>query len=200
MSEIGILGGTFDPFHYGHLSIAEAAIDEFNLSEVILLPTKVQPFKIGREMAAEEDRVQMVSLIAEEKPRFRISTIEAYSQEVSYTYKTLTLLQKDHPEDKLYFILGTDSFLTLEKWYKGRDLLRQFSFIIGMRPGYKVTETVEMAQKLQEKYGTDIRLLHNEIVEVSSTEIKHKIRSGESIRDLVPLQIERYIDEHGLYK
>ena len=113
MSEIGILGGTFDPFHFGHLSIAEAAIKEFDLSEVILLPTKVQPFKIGREMASEEDRVNMVRLIAKKNKQFRVSTIEAYGQRVSYTYKTLKLLQKEYPDDKFYFILGTDSFLTL---------------------------------------------------------------------------------------
>ena len=102
MSEIGILGGTFDPFHFGHLSIAEAAIKEFDLSEVILLPTKVQPFKIGREMASEEDRVNMVRLIAKENKQFRVSTIEAYGQRVSYTYKTLKLLQKEYPDDKFY--------------------------------------------------------------------------------------------------
>ena len=200
MSEIGILGGTFDPFHYGHLSIAEAAIKEYDLSEVILLPTKVQPFKIGREMASEEDRVNMVRLIAEESRQLRVSTIEAYSQSVSYTYKTLKLLQEEHPEDKFYFILGTDSFLTLEDWYKGKDLLQEFAFIIGVRPGYKISETKDTAIRLKKAYDAEIKMLHNEIIEVSSTEIKNNIRSGKSIKNLVPLQVERYIDEHGLYK
>ena len=200
MSEIGILGGTFDPFHFGHLSIAEAAIKEFDLSEVILLPAKVQPFKIGREMASEEDRVNMVRLIAEENKQLRVSTIEAYSQRVSYTYKTLKLLQKEYPDDKFYFILGTDSFLTLEEWYKGEELLQEFAFIIGVRPGYKISEMEAMTKKLRERYNAEIKMLHNEIVEVSSTEIKNNIRSGKSIKNLVPLQIERYIDEHGLYK
>lgn len=200
MSEIGILGGTFDPFHFGHLSIAEAAIREFDLAEIILLPTKVQPFKIGREMACEEDRVNMVRLIAEEKKQFRVSTIEAYSEQVSYTYKTLKLLQREYPEDKFYFIMGTDSFLTLEEWYKGKDLLREFAFIIGIRPGYKVSETESTAKRLRAKYDADIQMLHNQIIEVSSTEIKNNIRSGKSIKNLVPLQVERYIDEHGLYK
>ena len=200
MSEIGIVGGTFDPFHFGHLSIAEAAIKEFDLSEVILLPTKVQPFKIGREMASEEDRVNMVRLIAKENKQFRVSTIEAYGQRVSYTYKTLKLLQKEYPDDKFYFILGTDSFLTLEEWFKGKELLQEFAFIIGVRPGYKTSETEDTAKRLKERYNAEIKMLHNEIVEVSSTEIKNNIRSGKSIRDLVPLQVERYIDEHGLYK
>ncbi len=200
MSEIGILGGTFDPFHFGHLSIAEAAIKEFDLSEVILLPAKVQPFKIGREMASEEDRVNMVRLIAEENKQLRVSTIEAYSQRISYTYKTLKLLQEEYPDDKFYFILGTDSFLTLEEWYKGEELLQEFAFIIGVRPGYKISEMEAMTKKLRERYNAEIKMLHNEIVEVSSTEIKNNIRSGKSIKSLVPLQIERYIDEHGLYK
>ena len=80
-------------------------------------------------MASEEDRVNMVRLIAKENKQFRVSTIEAYGQRVSYTYKTLKLLQKEYPDDKFYFILGTDSFLTLEEWFKGKELLQEFAFM-----------------------------------------------------------------------
>jgi len=200
MGEIGILGGSFDPFHYGHLSIAKAALKECGLSQIILLPTKVQPFKLGKKRASEEDRVNMVRLIAKRNENFAVSTIEAFSQEVSYTYKTLQVLSAQYGQEKLHFILGTDSFLSIESWYKGEELLRTYSFIVGVRPGYKESETAEKVQYFKEKYNTRVKILHNRVLEVSSTEIKENIMQGKSIRRWVPYEIERYIDEHGLYK
>ncbi|MEY8365028.1 nicotinate-nucleotide adenylyltransferase [Anaerovoracaceae bacterium 41-7] len=200
MSDIGILGGSFDPFHNGHLSIAKAAMRECGLSQIILLPAKVQPFKLGRHMAAEEDRVNMVSLIAHQNQNFVVSTVEAFSEEISYTYKTLQTLKCQYPKDRLHFILGTDSFLSLETWYKGADLLREFPFVVGVRPGYKESETIEMVEKVRRCYDAKIKILHNKILEVSSTEIKENIKAGKSIRSLVPFPIERYIHEHRLYQ
>ncbi len=109
MSEIGILGGTFDPFHFGHLSIAELPSKNLIYQKSYFCRQRFSPLKLA-EMASEEDRVNMVRLIAKENKQFRVSTIEAYGQRVSYTYKTLKLLQKEYPDDKFYFILGTDSF------------------------------------------------------------------------------------------
>lgn len=200
MGEIGILGGSFDPFHYGHLSIAKAALKECGLSQIILMPTKVQPFKLGKKRASEIDRVNMVRLIAKNNENFTVSTIEAFSQDVSYTYKTLQVLSEEYDREKLHFILGTDSFLSIETWYRGEDLLRNYSFIVGVRPGYKESETEEKVRYYRETYNTKVKTLHNRVLEVSSTEIKEKIMRGESIRSLVPYEIERYINEHGLYK
>ncbi len=200
MSGIGILGGSFDPFHYGHLSIAKAALKECGLSKIILLPTKVQPFKLGKKRASEMDRVNMVRLIAKHNENFTVSTIEAFSEEVSYTYKTLQILSKEYGQDNIHFILGTDSFLSIESWFKGEELLRTYSFIVGVRPGYKESETEEKMQYFRETYGTRVKILHNRVLEVSSTEIKENIRQGKSIRKHVPYEIERYINEHGIYK
>lgn len=200
MGEIGILGGSFDPFHYGHLSIAKAALKECGLSQIILMPTKVQPFKLGKKRASEIDRVNMVRLIAKNNENFTVSTIEAFSQDVSYTYKTLQVLSEEYDREKLHFILGTDSFLSIETWYRGEDLLKNYSFIVGVRPGYKESETEEKVRYYRETYNTKVKTLHNRVLEVSSTEIKEKIMRGESIRSLVPYEIERYINEHGLYK
>ncbi len=200
MRKIGILGGSFDPFHKGHLSIAKAAMKECGLSQIILLPARVQPFKVGRTMASEEDRVNMVSLIARENQNFIVSTIEAYGEEVSYTYDTMQTLKKQYPADRLHFILGTDSFLSLECWYKGKELLQEFSFIVGVRPGYKESETVETALRFGNSYGTYVKILHNKVMEVSSTEIKQNIKAGKSISEQVPYAVERYIHEHGLYQ
>ena len=200
MRKIGILGGSFDPFHKGHLSIAKAAMKECDLTQIILLPARVQPFKVGRTMASEEDRVNMVSLIARETQNFAVSTIEAYGGEVSYTYDTLQALKKQYPADRLYFILGTDAFLSLETWHRGKELLQEFSFIVGVRPGCRENETEETALRFTDSYGTCVKILHNRVLEVSSTEIKQNIRAGKSISELVPYAVERYIHEHGLYQ
>lgn len=200
MSEIGILGGSFDPFHLGHLSIAKAALKECGLSQIILLPAKVQPFKVGRQMAASRDRINMVSLVAKENQNFLVSDIEAAAEEVSYTYRTLCTLKEAYPKDQLHFIMGTDSFLTLENWYRGEDLLREFSFIVGVRPGYREEETRDKVRELRQKYDAQIKVLHNRVLEVSSTQIKENIRNGQSIRQWVPYAVERYIHEHGLYQ
>lgn len=200
MDGIGILGGTFDPFHYGHLSIAKAAMEEFNLKKVILLPTKVQPFKIGRQITDKEHRLKMAEIVASENNGFVVSALEADNNKVSYTYNTLTMLKKEFPNDKIYFIMGTDSFFSLESWYKGKELLRDFAFIIGTRSGYDRSITVEKMKLYQAEYGADINLLNNEVLNISSTEIKNRIKDEKSIGDLVPEKIEEYIHEHRLYK
>ena len=200
MNEIGILGGSFDPFHLGHLSIAEAAIEELNLTKVILIPTKVSPFKLGKKMASEKDRVAMTRLAAQEDEKFEVSTIETDRSSVSYTYKTLELLKKSMENTKIWFMMGTDSFVSLESWYKGQELLEVYSFAVAARPGFDVSVVEYKAEKYRVKYGAEVRILHNRMLDISSTEIKEAIKEGRSIEGYVPQRIERYIDEHGLYK
>ncbi|MDD6043511.1 MAG: nicotinate-nucleotide adenylyltransferase [Eubacteriaceae bacterium] len=200
MREIGILGGSFDPIHYGHISIAEAAMDECGLSSVILMPTRIQPFKIGKKVAGEEDRVNMVRLVAEEHEGFVVSTMEAFLNEVSYTYKTFKLLQNQYENSQLNFIIGTDSLLSLENWYRGKDLLKEASFIVAVRPGYREDETLLTAEFFRNKYGARIRILNNKPIDISSTNIRNHIKNGKDISSLVPSCVEEYIYEHGLYK
>ena len=200
MNEIGILGGSFDPFHLGHLSIAEAAIEELNLTKVILIPSKVSPFKLGKKMASEKDRVAMTRLAAQEDEKFEVSTIETDRSSVSYTYKTLELLQKSMEDTKIWFMMGTDSFVSLESWYKGHELLEEYSFAVAARPRFDVSVVEYKADKYSEKYGAEVKILHNRMLDISSTEIKEAIKEGRSIGEYVPQRIERYIDEHGLYK
>ena len=199
MSNIGILGGSFDPFHRGHLSIALAAASEDNFKEVVLMPAKVSPFKVGREMASDHDRLSMLKLVAEEYEKISVSTYEIENTEVSYTFDTLTALQQAYPDDDLWFIVGSDSLLSLEEWHKGKELLSHFSFLLATRPGYDLYETDQKMQEYVERYGTRIQVLSNTHFDISSTEIKRTLRQGGSIHDMVPDAIERYIYEHGLY-
>lgn len=200
MSNIGILGGTFDPIHNGHIALAKYALANCGMSRIIFLPANVSPFKLGRKMADESHRVNMIRLITDENPQFDVDTVEVDSNNVSYTYSTLMDLKKKYPEDRLYFILGTDSFLALEKWYKGVPLLETFSFIVGARPGYRDDEIDLMKFHYETKYGSEIIKMTNDMLDISSTEIKRCVKSNESISKMVPTVIERYINEYGLYK
>lgn len=200
MSNIGILGGTFDPIHKGHIALAEYALASCGMSRIIFLPANVSPFKLGRKMAEESHRVNMIKLVTDANPCFDVDTMEVDSNNVSYTYNTLIAMKAKYPEDRLYFILGTDSFLALEKWYNGIPLLQTFSFIVGARPGYRDDEIDLMKYHYEAKYGSEIIKMTNDMLDISSTEIKKCVKSNESIAKMVPAIVERYINEHGLYK
>ena len=200
MSDIGILGGTFDPFHTGHLCIAKSALETGGMEKVILMPAKVSPFKVGREMAAEEDRLAMAGLAAELSPDIEVSRLEVEADGVSYTFRTLTTLHKMHPYDRYWLIVGSDQFLNLESWYKGKDILEAFQVILASRPGYMESEIELKVQRYTATYGTAVRVLKEEMPDISSTMIKEKLKAGSPITGLVPDKIEQYINEHGLYR
>ncbi|MGI6211001.1 MAG: nicotinate (nicotinamide) nucleotide adenylyltransferase [Anaerovoracaceae bacterium] len=198
---VGILGGTFDPFHNGHRTIIDAAIRDLELDEVLLMPAHVSPFKIGHEMAPSQDRVNMLMSVADEMDRVKVSTYEIDSEKISYTYNTLTALREKYPKGwRFWFLLGTDQFLQLEQWYHGKDLMREFRIALAPRPGYREKEYLDMLARYRREYHTVIRVLENVRFDVSSTEIKERIREGKSISGLVPASVERYINEHGLYR
>lgn len=200
MSDIGILGGTFDPFHSGHLCMAKAALEQGGMEKIVLMPARVSPFKVGREMASEEDRLAMAGLAAEGNENIEVSRLEVESVGVSYTFRTLTTLHKLHPYDRYWLIVGSDQFLALESWYKGKDILHDFQIILASRPGYLESEIGDKIARYTGTYGTAVRVLKAEMPDISSTMIKENIKAGESITGLVPEKIENYINEHGLYK
>lgn len=196
----GILGGTFDPIHLGHLSIALAARDELGLDEVLLMPAKVSPFKQSKKHAPDSDRIRMAELAAEDLSRVRVSRWEIERNEVSYTYNTLDTLEREHPEIQFVFLMGTDSFLELETWYHGEELLRRFSFALAPRPGFQRSEYEKKLDRYRDQYGAKVSVLRNEMIPVSSTDIRMRVKQGKSLRGLVPESVEQYIYEHRLYQ
>lgn len=200
MSEIGILGGTFDPFHLGHLSVLESAIEEADCEKIVLLPAKVNPFKIGRKMADDRHRLAMLKIIADMYGNVEVSDFEIKEAKVSYTYHTLRSISRQRPDDRLYFIVGSDSLLSIESWHKGDELLREFSFILAPRPGFCTGKTADKLKELYIKYGTKIKVLNNRPVDVSSTEVRKALKEGRSIERYIPEPIADYIDEKGLYR
>lgn len=197
---IGVLGGTFDPAHMAHIALGRAAIAEADLEKLIVMPAYIQPFKQQNHVTDDEQRLEMARLAFADVPDAEVSTFETDRAEVSYTYDTLTELKKAYPRSELFFITGTDAFLIIDSWYKGVDLLRNFSFVVSVRPGYMEEELNAKIAEYKEKYGTRVVKLTARMPDISSSMIRQRYKEGRPVKGLVPEKVERYIAEHGLYQ
>ncbi len=197
---IGVLGGTFDPVHMAHIALGMAAITEANLEKLIVMPAYIQPFKQQNRVTDDEQRLEMARLAFAEVGHAEVSTLETDRAEVSYTYDTLTELKKIYAQSEIFFITGTDAFIIIDTWYKGVDLLRNFSFVVSVRPGCREDELNAKIAEYKEKYGTNVVKLTAEMPDISSSMIRQRYREGKPAKGLVPEKVERYIEEHGLYQ
>ena len=201
MRSTGIIGGSFDPIHYGHLLLAEQAADACDLDQVIFMPAAVSPFKIGKPPAADSHRIEMTRLAVKNNPKFTVSDMEIKKEGASYTIETLEACRGLYGNDtRIFFICGTDSFLGMENWYEAEKILKQYAVIVGSRPRYKDKSRDEMIEKLRTKYGAQIEKIHMPKIDLSSTEIKKRIAEGRSIRYMVPEAVEDYIHRNHIYQ
>lgn len=198
---IGIFGGTFDPIHYGHLILADQARYEADLSSVIFVPTKSSPFKLNRETAGEDHRYEMVSLAIKGNPYFTLSNVEMEADKVSYTVHTLRKFRRMLGERaELCFITGTDAFLGIRYWSQSDELLSDYSFLVGSRPGYREEALDELIHQLRVERSCRVYKVHMPEVDISSTDIKAKLQRGRPVRYLLPDAVKEYIDSRQLYK
>lgn len=194
-NRIGVFGGTFSPIHNGHLMLAGEAASKMNLEKVLFMPANIQPFKRDKEYMPADDRLNMIKLAIAENPIFDVTTIELDRKGISYTIDSLREIKKTLNGDaELYFILGTDMFLMIEKWYLSSELLNEFNIIVGVRPGDDISEAEKLVKDFSEKYGTDIKLIDNPLVDISSTQIRERMETGKSVSDLIPSNVEMYLD------
>ncbi len=200
--KIGIMGGTFDPIHNGHLLLGEFACEENGLDEVWFMPNGNPPHKKKSIIeSAAEDRLNMTALAIREYPKFRLNLHEAEDGRISYSYQTLEYLRTKYREDEFYFIIGADSLFSIETWVYPERVLSACTILAAYRDEAD-SEQIMFAKihELNEKYHADIRLLRTPLFPVSSSQLRRKIKMGESIAGLVPETVERYIKENGLYK
>lgn len=201
MRKIGILGGSFDPVHNGHIGLARDAKEQLGLDEVLMIPAKLQPFKLDRKMVSGHQRLEMIELAVADMPGITACDYELRQEEISYTYKTLkAITEMEGPETEVYFLTGTDSILQIHRWKNADELLRNYNFVVGSRPGYKDDELSECIERLKRDYNTNITKVDNHQLNISSTEIRERLESGQGLSGLVPEVVERYIIKHGLYK
>ncbi len=197
---IGVLGGTFDPAHMAHIALGKAAIQEAGLTRLIVMPAYIQPFKQQKHVTDDEHRLEMTRLAFADVENAEVSTFEIDRAEVSYTYDTLTELRKEYKDSRIFFITGTDAFLIIDTWYKGIDLLKNFSFAVSARPGCEMEKLDAKIEEYRKKYATNVVKLAAGMLDISSSMIRQRYRQGEPISGLVPENVERYIAKHGLYQ
>lgn len=197
---VGIFGGTFDPIHNGHLVIAEAVKDQFNLAEIIFVPAGQPWLKADWPISPAQHRLAMLRLALAGKPCFKISDAELERVGPSYTVDTVEELRRKMGEDaELFFILGWDSLATLPRWRDASRLIRLCTLVAVHRPGYPRPDLKPMEKSVP---GVSRRVIFmtEPCVDVSATDIRVRVRQRLPLADLVPMAVDRYIKENGLYR
>lgn len=196
---IGILGGTFDPIHMGHLITGEIVRVSAALDEIIFIPAARPPHKENKGEAPAEDRLLMVQCAVEGNPSFSVSDIELKREGPSYTVDTIAVLSEQLRGAELFFITGADAMNDLYRWHDPVRLLHSCTFIVAARQGVELDES-RLAEQFSPEQRSRIRIVPTPHLEISSTVIRARVRAGRSIRYLVPRAVELYIEERGLYR
>jgi nicotinate-nucleotide adenylyltransferase len=200
-NRVGIMGGTFDPIHYGHLATAEAARIEFDLEEVIFTPAGNPPHKKDYEVTPAEARYLMTVLAINDNPYFKVSRMELDRAGYTYTIDTLKQFSKQHGKGtQLFFISGADAVLDILTWKDVGEVLQYCTFIAATRPGYPTDTLTQKLNELEEMYGIKVFQLKVTGLDISSTDIRRKIKEGFSVKYLLPDSVEKYIKKNGLYR
>ena len=196
---LGVMGGTFNPIHYGHLLCAEQARCKFRLDEVVFVPTGIPPHKENGDIASSEHRYLMTVLAISTNPFFSISRTEVDREGPSYTIDTIRFFQKQYEElnPKIHFITGCDAVMEILSWRKPEQLMSMAVIIAASRPGYDFNR---LKSTVGEKRFKQLRLLQASALAISSTDIRNRVAHGRPIKYLLPESVEQHIHKHGLYR
>lgn len=203
MGKIGIMGGTFDPIHNGHLMLGEQAYREYGLDEVWYMPSGHPPHKKNHPVTEPALRFEMTKLAVKGHKGLFCSDFEVRRSGNTYTAQTLSLLRKSYPGHTFYFIIGADSLYEIESWYEPGLVLTQAVILAARRKYEEVDRDQAMDRQisyLSKKYGADIRMLHCEEMDISSAGLRQMIANGQSVEEFVPGEVLSYISAHGLYR
>ncbi|MEA3485228.1 MAG: nicotinate-nucleotide adenylyltransferase [Candidatus Aerophobetes bacterium] len=194
--KLGIMGGTFNPIHQGHLVAAEVIWNEFELDKVVFVPSGKPPHKDNNEIASPEHRWMMTVLATTTNPHFSASPIEIRRGGESYTYDTILELKEIYGKDiQCYFITGADAIAEISTWHKVENLPKLARFVAVSRPGYKLN-----MGKIDPRFQHRTYLVEVPALSISSTEIRRRIKRGQTIKYLLPEAVEKYIYKNKLYR
>ncbi|MBR1899858.1 MAG: nicotinate-nucleotide adenylyltransferase [Lachnospiraceae bacterium] len=197
--KVGIMGGTFDPIHIGHLILGESAWEQFGLEKVLFMPSGNPPHKTDRHGATNEQRVEMVRRAIASNDHFELSLEEMHEQGYVYTKETLKRLHSEHPDTDYYFIMGADSVLSFHMWNGPQEICDQCILVAAVRDQMPAEELDAQILKLKEMYHADIRKLESPNLDISSHTIRERCMRGESIRYYVPDVVRLYIQDEEIY-
>ncbi len=199
MRKIGILGGTFNPIHNGHLLLAETARTYCNLDEVWLVPSGCSYMKEQEGILPKAVRLGMVKMAAADNPYFRVSAMEVEREGYSYTCETLREIGRKNPDAALYYIVGADTLFHMESWKDPQEIFSACVTLAAVRDGWQEQKVSEQAAYLSEKYHADIRMLPSLCIAISATDIRDRCRQGLSVRYLVPENVRIFLEQNHYY-
>ena len=194
VTRLGVLGGSFDPIHNGHLVAAKRAAQELGLSKVLFVPAgnQWQKSQSGKTQTAAGHRLAMTALAIDGEPLFQLSDIDVLRGGATYTVDTLTQLNSEYPNAELFFILGADAIAGIESWKEPERLFQLATFVAVSRPGYQLT--------VPQKYAGQVKKIEIDALDISSTECRDMAEAGQSLSGLVPDAVITYIRENHLYQ
>jgi nicotinate-nucleotide adenylyltransferase len=199
MKKIGIMGGTFNPIHYGHLFLAENAYEQIGFDKVLFMPSKNPPHKAKPDEVTEQQRVEMVELAIADNPHFELSTLELNREGYTYTADTLTMMTQSNPNTKYYFIVGADSLFMMQKWKEPQIIFNHCIVVVAGRDNVEKEKINQHAQYLKNVYNANILQIEMPTIQIASAIIRERIVQNKTIRYYVPDKVEDYIKKNKLY-
>ena len=199
IKRIGIMGGTFNPIHQGHLLLAEQAREYCELDEVLFIPSGNSYMKDSSEILDGEIRIFMTAAAIEDNPSFTLSTMEMEREGATYTCDTIQDLREKEPFAQYYFIMGADSLFSMESWKDPGEIFKNCILVAAARDSRDTFSLTEKATELQAKYQARIIILTERKIDISSSEVRSRIREGKSVRYMIPDKVIDYISSNHLY-
>lgn len=196
---VGLMGGTFDPIHLGHLQIASYGKEQFGLDQVWFMPTGSSYHK-HKQWVSTMHRCAMVQLAISDRPDFYFCDLEVQRQGPTYTAETLTELRREYPEVEFYFMVGADSLNYMEHWYKPQVIFDDAVILVAGRNTQTREEIDQKIQQLTDCFHGDIRVINKPVLSVSSSQIREGLLKGQEVKSVLPEPVSRYITDHGLYQ
>ena len=198
--KVGIMGGTFDPIHIGHLILGESAYEQFGLDRVLFMPSGNPPHQTKRHGASNSERTEMVRLAIGNNPHFELSLEEMHEQGYIYTKETLRRLRMRNPDTDYYFIMGADSLVTFHMWNGPQEICDQCVLVAAVRDQMAEKDLDEAIRSVRERFHADVRKLSSPNLDISSHTIRQWRSEGRSIRYYVTDPVVNYIYENGIYE
>ncbi len=197
---VGIMGGTFNPVHMGHLLLAEQSYRQYELDYVLFMPAGKPPHKQECEILSNKYRWDMLKLAIDGVPYFKMSDYEFKKNGLSYTWETLDDLKKLHPDTDFYFIMGADSVINIETWKHPEKVMALCHVLAAVRDDMDMDGLLARAKYLEEHYNAKISMLNVPGIDISSSDLRNRVGRGESIRFMVPELVRHYIEFYHLYQ
>lgn len=197
--KIAVIGGAFDPVHLGHLAAAQTVYESFDVEKVVLMPLGDAPHKAVSRIPALK-RYEMVEAAVRDNPAFAVSDMEIRRGGKTYTVDTVREIKAINPDIDIYFVMGADELEAIDTW-RSPDVLFSLCSVIAMsRPGYNTDGLVKKIEEVKKNYGGEAYFLEVPSLDISSSDLRKRIKDGRSVKYLIPKEAEKYIIKHDLYK